>query len=61
MKVTIALPDWNDLPQEARRALVEEAEFYVEHPSIAGDCAVNFYGKLRRIISDLTAPPEVKR
>lgn len=40
-----ALPDWNDLPQGLRSALVKEREFYDQ--DFGGDCAVAIYNVLK--------------
>ena len=49
------LPDWNDLPQELRKEMIEEASFYCD-PPLAGDCAVNIYKVLREKIPPQTFP-----
>lgn len=48
---TIALPEWNDLPQEVRSALVNEGEYW--DAFIGGDMAHALYLKLRTLLDGL--------
>jgi hypothetical protein len=44
-----ALPDWNDLTNEARREAVKAAEFHCHCCGFdPGQCAVDVYGAIRR-------------
>lgn len=48
---TIALPEWNDLPDEVRSALIDEGEFWDAY--IGSDMAHGIYIKLRALLDGL--------
>ncbi len=49
------LPDWNDLPESLRVALVNQAEWYCVH-GLGGDAALAIYNVLRAGFPEQTFP-----
>lgn len=48
---TITLPDWNDLPEPVRMALIEEGLSW--DGDLGGDMTVNIYAKLKQQLDGL--------
>ena len=55
---TILLPEWNDLPDHIRMALVDTGDYW--DVTMGGDLAVNIYNVLRSHLNEHYFDPEIE-